>query len=245
MADETNVTAMRWPPGKTLGAQLANEIERRMLVEGWEPGRLIGSEAQLCRTYGVGTAAAREAARILESRGLAVSRRGPGGGMFVSRPDQSLVTDAARRYLGSVGVRRADLFEVWLALEQMAIARLVERIDAEGASRLRQTLDKEQIHRPHAWTELPNIHLEIVRQSGNPVLELFIRVLSELSLHAYGAVADPRPLVAWLHSRHEDIVEAIIAGDAALAQLHLRRFIDAVKRQDFSPQPTEESGDTV
>ena len=235
----------KWPTGKTLGTQLANRIEQSIFDHGWEPGRLIGSEAQLCETYGVGTAVTREAARILEARGLAVARRGPGGGLFVSRPEQSLVSDAARRYLSSVGVQRADLFEVWLALEQMAIARLVTTLDAEGASRLRRALDREQVHRPHQWTELPNIHLEIVRLSGNPVSELFIRVLSELSVHTYGAAADPRPLVAWLHSRHEEIVEAIVAGDAALAQLHLRRFIDAVKRQDFSPTAENENGDNV
>lgn len=240
MSDSSNVTALQWPAGKTLGAQLAHQIEQRMQVEGWEPGRLIGSEAQLCEMFGVGTAAAREASRILEARGLAISRRGPGGGLFVSQPDQSLVTDAARRYLSAVGVERADLFEVWLALEQLAIAKVAETIDAAGAERLRGLLAQEQVRGAHTWTELPNIHLEIARQSGNAVLELFIRVLSELSLHTYGAFTDPRPVLAWLHNQHSEIVEAVIGGDSALAQLHLRRYIDAVKRQDFSPQPAGE-----
>ncbi|MFB1298535.1 FadR/GntR family transcriptional regulator [Mycobacterium sp. pW049] len=240
MSDDSNVAALRWPAGKTLGAQLAHQIEQRIKTGGWQPGHLIGSEAALCETFGVGTAAAREAARILEARGLAVSRRGPGGGLFVSQPDQSLVTDAARRYLSASGVERSDLFEVWLALEQLALAKLAATIDTDGADRLRTLLERERAGHPQTWTELPNVHLEIVRLSGNPVLELFIRVLSELSLHTYGAVSDPRMLMAWLHSRHSEIVEAVIAGDAALAQLHLRRYIEAVKQQDFSPPPIRE-----
>lgn len=230
--------ALTWPAGKTLGAQVAHQIEHKIRHDGWEPGRLIGSEADLCESYGVGTAAVREAARILEARGLATARRGPGGGLFVSQPEQSLVTDAARRYLTHAGVDRADMFEVWMALEQLALAKLAGSIDAAGAERLRRLLKDEQPGVAEAWTEMPNIHLEIARQSGNHVLELFIRVLSELSLHTYGATTDPKQLVGWLHARHEEIVEAVIAGDAALAQLHLRRFIDAVKRQDFSPQYT-------
>lgn len=237
---EVGSRGLHWPTGKTLGARLAHQIENRIRLEGWEPGRFIGSEADLCETYGVGTAAVREAARILDARGLATARRGPGGGLFVSQPERSLVTDAARRYLTHAGVDRGDMFEVWMALEQLAIGKLAVSIDAAGANRLRELLAKEQTDGAQAWTELPNIHLEIARQSGNHVLELFIRVLSELSLHTYGATTEPRHFIGWLHARHEEIVEAIIAGDPALAQLHLRRYIDAVKRQDFSPQYTRE-----
>lgn len=239
LASASNVTPLRWPAGKTLGTQLAHRIEQTILSGGWAPGRLIGSEADLCEQYGVGTASVREAARILEARGVAKSRRGPGGGLFVTEPEQSLVTDAARRYLAHAGVDRGDLFEAWMALERVAIAKLAATIDAPGAARLRGLLDKEQTATPGAWTDLPNIHLEIARQSGNPALELFIRVLSELSLHAYGD-AEKLDSVAWLHARHVDVVEAIIAGDAALAQLHLGRYIDAVKRQDFGPSITRE-----
>lgn len=233
-AVSASVTPQRSASGQTLGSALAHRIEQRIRSDGWEPGRLIGSEPDLCETFGVGTAAVREAARILETRGIAKSRRGPGGGLFVTRPEQSLVTDAARRYLTHVGVNRGDLFEVWLALEQLAISKLAASIDRAGAARLRELLSKELVDSPRVWTQLPNIHLEIARQSGNAALELFIRTLSELTLHTYGPAEDPSHAIGWLHARHAEIVDAIIAGDAALAQLHLRDFIAAVKREDFS-----------
>lgn len=227
-------TRRRSAAGGTLGSALAEAIEQRIRAEGWEPGRFLGSEADLCADFGVGTAAVREAARILEARGVAKSRRGPGGGLFVIQPELSLVTDAARRYLSHVGVDREELFEVWLALEQLAITKLADSIDAAGAARLRELVDKDPDGGPRTWSDFPNIHLEIARRSGNATLELFIRVLSELTLHTYGT-EDPGPEADWLHARDVEIVDAIIAGDAPLAQLHLRRFIAAVKREDFGP----------
>jgi DNA-binding FadR family transcriptional regulator len=221
--------------GHTLGAHIAHQIEQKIRSGGWQSGHLIGSESDICEQYGAGTSSVREAARILEARGLAKARRGPGGGLFVTAPDKGLVTDAARRYLSHIGVERSDLFEVWLALERLAVSKLAETVEAEGAARLRAVLEGERQNPLGPWTELPNVHLEIIRQSGNPALELFVGVLSELSLHTYGPDTEPGDSVAWLNARHTEIVEAIIAGDGALAQLHLRHYIDAIKRQDFSP----------
>ena len=216
----------------TLGAQIAGQIERDIRREGWREGHLIGSEAELTERFGVGVAAVREASRILDARGLARVRRGPGGGLFVTAPDRGLVTDAARRHLEHVGVERAELFAVWLALEQLAITTLTARVEPAGAERLRAVLRREDEHRSHAWQDLPNIHLEIARQAGNRALELFIEVLTQLCLSQFAPGNDPQPVLSWLHARHEEIVESVIGGDAAMAQLHLRRLIDEFSRPD-------------
>jgi DNA-binding FadR family transcriptional regulator len=216
----------------TLGAQIAGKIERDIRREGWREGHLIGSEAELTAQFEAGVAAVREASRILEARGLARVRRGPGGGLFVTAPERALVTDAARRHLEHVGVERAELFAVWLALEQLAITKLAAAIEPVGAERLRAVLCREHEHRSHVWEDLPNIHLEIARQADNRALELFIEVLTQLCLSRFAPGSDPQPVLAWLHARHEEIVEAIIGGDGAMAQLHLRRLIDEFSRPD-------------
>lgn len=219
--------------GGTRGAQVAQRIELEIRNEGWSAGHLIGSEADLTVRFGVGVAAIREASRILEVRGLAKVRRGPGGGLFVTAPERTLVTDAARRHLEHVGVERTDLFEVWLALEQVAVAKLTAEIDVVGAQRLRAVLGRESERQwAHAWEELPNLHLEIARLAGNKALELFIEVLTELCLSQYAAGADPAPVFAWLHARHEEIVEAVIGGDAAMAHLHVRQLINQIASPD-------------
>ena len=147
---------LREAAGGTLGAQVAGQIERDIRSKGWREGYLIGAEADLTARFGVGVAAIREASRILEARGLARVRRGPGGGLFVTAPERALVTDAARRHLEHIGVRRSELFTVWLALEQVAIATLAARIDPIGAQRLRAVLHREiEPQSAQAWTQLP------------------------------------------------------------------------------------------
>ena len=219
--------------GGTRGGQLAGQLEQDIRTGGWREGHLIGGEAELTARFGVGVAAVREASRILEARGLARVRRGPGGGLFVTAPDRGLVTEAARRHLEHVGVERGELFAVWLALEQVAIAKLAADIDPPGAERLRAVLRREgERHSAQAWQELPNIHLEIARLAGNRALELFIDVLTALCLSQYAPGSNPQPVLAWLHARHTEIVEAVIAGDGAMAQLHMRRLIDEFSRPD-------------
>ena len=93
-------------------------------------------------------------------------------------------------------------------------------------------LSREDGRSAHAWAEGPNIHLEIARQAGNRALELFIEVLTQLCLSQYAPGSDPQPVLAWLHERHAEIVEAIIGGDGAMAQLHLRQLIDEFSRPD-------------
>ncbi|WP_161600464.1 FadR/GntR family transcriptional regulator [Mycolicibacterium hodleri] len=217
----------------TLGGQIARQIEHDIRINGWREGHLIGSEAELISQHGVGVAAVREAVRILEARGLARTRRGPGGGLLVTAPDRRLVTDAARRHLEHAGVDRAELFEVWLALEQVAVTKLATSIDIAGAQRLRAVLRKEDERQlAEAWEDLPNIHLEIAQLAGNRALELFIEVLTEMSLNQYGTHTNPRTMVRWLHARHVELVEAIIAGDAPMAALHLRRLTEQLASPD-------------
>lgn len=222
--------------GGTLGGQIAQQIEHDIRLNGWREGHLIGAEAELTAQYGVGVAAVREAVRILEARGLARTRRGPGGGLLVTAPDRRLVTDAARRHLEHAGVDRAELFEVWLALEQVAVAKLAGNIDPAGAQRLRAVLRKEDERKSaETWEDLPNVHLEIARLAGNRALELFIEVLTEMSLNQYGTTTSPQTMVAWLHARHVELVEAVIAGDASMAALHLRRLTEQLSSPDDVP----------
>ena len=234
----TGIGAPLRPAGRTLGAQLAEQLEHEIRSGGWPVGHPIGSEAELTARFGVGVAAVREASRILTERGVARSRRGPGGGMFVTAPEREIVTDAARRYLDHSGVTGVNLFEAWLGLEQVAVRKLAGSIDVAGAARLRELLDAEREHGGLNWSGLPNVHLEIARLVGNPVLELFVQVLTDLSVSHYGSRVDPQRAADWVHARHAELVEAIIAGDAAMAQLHLRLYIESIIHSLDRPDAT-------
>jgi DNA-binding FadR family transcriptional regulator len=70
--------------------QLAQELQRE-IAERRSPGDRLGTKEELRRRFGVAVATVNEAIRMLETHGLVETRPGPGGGVFISRPDGRLI----------------------------------------------------------------------------------------------------------------------------------------------------------
>jgi DNA-binding FadR family transcriptional regulator len=70
--------------------QLAQELQRE-IAERRSSGDRLGTKEDLRRRFGVAVATVNEAIRMLETHGLVETRPGPGGGVFVSRPDGRLI----------------------------------------------------------------------------------------------------------------------------------------------------------
>ena len=225
------------PRGKR-GSELARDIQADVMRNGWPVGEVLGSESELIEKFGISRSVLREAERLLESRGVARMRPGPGGGLRVTAPEPAAVRDATRLYLDYAGVRADDLYQVWIALEITAVAAIAETIDEPGVGRLRALLDDEASvldSNPEAaidvWVERGlNLHLEIARQAANPALELFLGVVVELAAEYHTDLPDPAAAARWLHASHSDIVSAIVSGDGELAQLRLRRYMKGLMR---------------
>lgn len=246
---------------RTLASRLAREIEQEIVRRGWPVGEGLGSESALMERYQVGRSVLREAVRILESRWVAKPRPGPGGGLVVTAPDPDGVRDVTRIFLDFAQVRPAHLYQAWMALEVVAVRELAASIDTEGIERLRAALHAEQSlaliggHPGHAGRAVSRaargdsgprspagLHVEIVRLAGNPAIELFVRVLIDLAL-CHGQAMDDLTGCGD-HAMHAEIVEAVISGDAAVAQHHVRRCIQrladaALGRGDRVGQPDE------
>lgn len=206
--------------------------------DGWPIGEVLGSESDLIERFAASRSVLREAVRLLESRGVARMRPGPGGGLQVTAPEPAPVRDAARLYLDYAGVQANDLYHVWIALEVIAVAALAETIDEEGVVQLRKLLEDEATQlesNPRGAIDLwvdggQNLHQEISRQVGNPALELFLGVVVELAAEYHTELPDPAAAARWLHDRHSEIVSAIVSGDSDLAQLRLRRYMRGLMR---------------
>lgn len=74
--------------------RIAHRIQEGIVGGRAAPGEVLGSEQQLCQRYQVGRGTIREAARILEFRGVARMQRGPNGGLVVALPDAQLVSQS-------------------------------------------------------------------------------------------------------------------------------------------------------
>jgi DNA-binding FadR family transcriptional regulator len=220
-------------PGDTrkLGERVAAAIENEIMARGWPVGEVLGSEAHLIERFGVSRAVLREAVRIVESHHVARMRRGPNGGLIVSAPEMGAVQASAARFLDYADVSQEDLFVVRSVLELASIRQVIDRLDESIIAALRGALSEERIlFAEHGITlHRPDIHVLIARLSGNPALWLFVDVLDNLTQHrTKRQVPRDLDLAEELHRTHTGIVEAIIAGDAPLAQHRMSRHLDAM-----------------
>ncbi|WP_181784793.1 FadR/GntR family transcriptional regulator, partial [Pseudonocardia pini] len=72
--------------GASLAEEAAGHIYDDITRSGWPVGEVLGAEPELMRRYDVSRAVLRAAIRLLEHHGVARSRRGPNGGLVVTRP---------------------------------------------------------------------------------------------------------------------------------------------------------------
>ena len=69
---------------------LAREIEEEISAGVVTTGDRLGTKDDLRRRFGVAAATVNEAVKLLETRGLAGARPGPGGGVFVASPAERM-----------------------------------------------------------------------------------------------------------------------------------------------------------
>jgi DNA-binding FadR family transcriptional regulator len=223
-----------------LSEVLASRIHEEIAYRGWPIGEVLGSEPDLLARYQVSRAALREAVRILEYHSVAAMRRGPGGGLVVTVPDPAASIETMALYLDYQKVSVEDLRVVREAIELGCIDRVIARRHEPGvADRLRAALQVDASTPPADINRLSHVlHTELGELSGNPVLALFLRIVTDLAYrhaHAHAEqqtsadrdISDEEAATAAgrIHGR---IVEAILEGDSGLARHRMRRHLEAI-----------------
>ncbi|TDC91579.1 FCD domain-containing protein [Actinomadura sp. 7K507] len=209
-------------PGAKLSELIAARIQDTIAAGGWPVGTLLGSEADLLERYDISRAVLREAVRLLEHHGVARMRRGPGGGLLVTAPDPAASIDSMALYLGHRRATAGHLRAVREAFELGALGPVTARRREPGVA---GRLEAAASGGPAA-----SFHDELVHLAGNPVLTLFVRILSELRRRQAGTgVARPpeADAPAGRERAHRDVADAILAGDESLARHRVRRDLTA------------------
>ena len=215
-------------------SKLASRVARSMAEDiervGWPVDTIFGSEIELIERYDVSRAIFREAVRILEHDGAVRTKRGPGGGLLVATPDSGAIVRAAGLALEYSGVSARQLVDVRIALEVAAVRLAVSRMTPEAATLLNASIAAEQA-RAESSEHFYRLHEDIAQASGCRPLSLFVRVMSELidrHIVPHNQSGDGlREVAAQTHRAHERVVEAIVAGDADLAERRMRRHLNA------------------
>ena len=179
-------------PTGTLAAQVARGIEAEVLRRGWPVGASLGSEPRLRERFGVSRAVLREAVRLVEHHQVARMRRGPERRAVRHRPGRRA---RHRRHRHLPGVRRHRRRR---ARARPLAGRAAGRRARRGSGRRGRRRPGPGPARRRARNAPPAagagdpLHVLLAELSGNPVLELFVDVLTRLTTR-YAHTVGSRP----------------------------------------------------
>lgn len=206
---------------------VAERLLALMSAEHLAPGDPLPPERELAGLYGVGRSSIREALRMLESKGAIRSDRNGG---FAVAPRANAFDQSLGFLLSADQADLDELFEVRRIVESEAAALAAVRRDDPQLQRMAEQLDAmragTESEVAFAQADLA-FHLLIVEAARNRLLASLMEAIRTqlaraltLSLHVAGSAE------AAIES-HALILEAIAAGDGALArtrmQAHLAR----------------------
>ncbi|MET7773445.1 FCD domain-containing protein [Nocardia sp. NPDC005366] len=212
---------------------VARQLMAEIVASDVAPGEIYGSESELQARFEVSRAVFREAIRLLEYHSVARMRRGQFGGLVVSEPDPAACVDAMSIYLEYEEVQAEQLRQVREIIELGALDLVIARSDHPDLASALQLA-----HRVHPGADRDDIaplsadfHLTLANLSGNPVLSLLLRILLAVwSRHSeQSARRRTHDHAADSVSRaHGSIVDAVVAGDAALARRRMLKHLAAL-----------------
>jgi DNA-binding FadR family transcriptional regulator len=212
-------------PRVKLATTVADRIVTDVIALDWPVGEVLGSEVELLERYAVSRAVFREAVRLVEHQQVARMRRGPGGGLVVTEPSIEAIMDAAVLYLFRLGARLDEVFEARLALEELVTTLAPSRLTDEDATRLRQLVRSES---DREVTDHRTMHTLLAASTGNPALELFVEILKRVMMLYFAGSRDLGTSTLDEAARaHAGIVNAVTAGDSALAARRMRKHLEA------------------
>ncbi|WP_427918556.1 FadR/GntR family transcriptional regulator [Streptomyces sp. cg40] len=119
-------------------SRLGDAIELGLLADGEQ----LPGESELAGQLGVSTVTLREALMALRQQGLVTTRRGRGGGSFVSLPEVPGEERLKVRLRGWSTEELRDLGDHWAALSGTAARLAAERTEPEDLVQLRRTADE-------------------------------------------------------------------------------------------------------
>ncbi|CRZ14831.1 FadR/GntR family transcriptional regulator [Mycolicibacterium neworleansense] len=199
---------------------------RSLVTSGeWPVDSRIPTEPELVEALGVGRNTVREAIRALAHNGIFEVRQG--AGTYVRATSE--VSGALRRLCGT---ELRDVLQVRRCLEvegaRLAAAARTEADLAELRAHLAHTDTTDHAEFTRSDTEF---HLAVVRASHNPVLiEIYRGLLEMITASVATMSAAPGGMFP-----HDELVEAIAAGDVERAGREAAGFLDELLARTPAP----------
>lgn len=209
---------------------VADRVQAELFAKGLLAGDTLPTEVQLAEQYAVSRTVVREAARILEQRGLVDIR--PGRGMVVTKLDGAPL---ARHYALMFKASPAafdHLMDVRLLVEVHATGLAAEHRSDSDLKAMQASLDHVAQHSNDyrlCLAEDLRFHSLVGRACGNPIMSYFLDPVNECLKETYRVSSGYMARLESTLSEHQTILNAIAAADVEKARLAATRHLERIK----------------
>jgi GntR family transcriptional repressor for pyruvate dehydrogenase complex len=176
-------------PVKRTFETIADQIRELIYAKTLKPGDKLPSERELASQFNVGRISVREALRTLEQAGLILIKQGSGGGAYVKAADTSAVAESVYDLVSRNDIRLEDLTEVRLAVEKQILLSAFDKITTDDLEMLDKSIEELEIvikkktrQDIPVYFELTNFHVILARITRNPVFEIILKVLMNVTV---------------------------------------------------------------
>lgn len=210
---------------------IASQFEAAISIGVLASGDRLPPESVLAEHMGVSPLTMRQGLGLLRSKGLAETRRGRGGGSYISGQVEVRDTDIERRLRGIGTSDLRDIFDLADTAARGAVRLSAQRADDQHLQRLRARnrsilSDESPTSLRRAYC-LFHIGLGIAAQSQQ-LTSLLVRTQAQLAPIAWSTeqVGARR---AEIFEEHAAVIDAIEKGDASLAETRVSSHFEAEK----------------
>ncbi|WP_375432207.1 FadR/GntR family transcriptional regulator [uncultured Friedmanniella sp.] len=224
-----------WRDGRSrLSERIADELQTEILRGGLVPNLRLPTEVELMERYSVSRTVVREAAKLLEQRGLVSVA--PGRGMVVAAFDGARIAEQFSILMLASDGTFGDLLELRLALELQVTTAAAASATTDDLDRLAASISEGSAAigedgsvDAEAFLDADmNFHELLAQASGNPFFDLVCRPINSF-LRSYYQHRDGYPSNPSLTLReHEEILQNLRRRDTyatrKAAEEHLRRL---------------------
>jgi DNA-binding FadR family transcriptional regulator len=219
----------------TLSQDVAGEIESLILRGELANGQRLPTENEMGEFLGVSRSVVRDAIQALSARGLVTVRQGQG--MVVSAPTSEIFGDAMVALLMRSNLRMHDVVAARAALETELGPLAARRGNAEDWDRMGVCLQRfTTALSDEAWDvvheENLNFHLGIFSALHLPALELLLAPIQQCIMLT-SLPPGPSDREMWGLEDHEEVLEALRAGDQAATRAALERHFASMETERY------------
>lgn len=222
--------AQRPPKAAMLVAQ---RIVRDALRDGIKPGDLLLPEKTMLEKYQTGRGTLREALRLLEFQGVIALKPGPRGGPVFLSPDASHLASTVVLLMQLKSAPFRTIVEVRSAMEPMISSLAAQRMSADDLLELDGTIQqmRDEMNDERSFLEAnKRFHDIIAWSSGNTLFGYIVDSLLGIMDGATIGIEYPQHRRTAILKAHEEIFEALKAGDPKLSEERMREHIEAYER---------------